>query len=274
MALKHLLVHVDASARTAERLALAVKLAKRFGARLTGLFAESGTLGPSVVAKRSPEMVAKARAEARAAFEAQTSAAGVASEWWQIEAAEYADVVGWTVVCCRYADLSIFGQHEHQDDGGRVPADLVEQVVAESGRPVLVVPSLGRYADVGARVLVAWTGSRESARALGDAMPFLQGAKEVSVFSVQRPSAAEASGRLPPVHVVPHLAAHGIPAKYDRTVTDEPSAADQILNRAADVGADLIVAGAHEPGGFPGMSRPETTKELLRTQTMPLLLSR
>jgi hypothetical protein len=33
MPLKHLLVHLDATARTEERLALAVTLARRFGAR-------------------------------------------------------------------------------------------------------------------------------------------------------------------------------------------------------------------------------------------------
>ena len=274
MSLKHLLVHVDGSARTAERLGLALTLSRRFGARLTGLFAESGQLGPSIVGRRNPEDVAKAMAEARAAFETRAAAAGVEAEWWQIEAADYADVVGWTVRCTRYADLAIFGQHEHQPEGERVPADLVDRVLRDGGRPVLVVPSLGRYPDLGKRVLVAWTGSREAARALNDALPFLERADEVLVLSIQRPSVAEGGGGLPPVHVLPHLRAHGIEAKYERTLTDDLSVADQVLNRAADFGADLTVMGAHEPGGFPARPHADTTRDLLKTMTTPMLLSR
>lgn len=274
MSLKHLLVHVDASARTSERLDLAIAVAKRFGARLTGLFSESGQLGPSIVARRNPENVARAMAEARAGFEARAAAAGVEGEWWQVEAAEYADVVGWTVRCTRYADLAVFGQHEHQPDGERVPADLVDQVLREGGRPVLVVPSLGHHPDAGKRVLVAWTGSREAARALADAMPFLERAEEVVVLSIQRPSASEGGGKLPPVHVVPHLRAHGIEAKFERVLTDDPSVADHVLNRAADVGADLTVMGAHEPGGLSARPHADTTRDLLRSMTTPLLLSR
>jgi nucleotide-binding universal stress UspA family protein len=274
MSLKHLLVHVDGSERTAERLGLALTLSKRFGARLTGLFAESGQLGPSIVARRNPEDVARVMAGTRASFEARAAAAGVEAEWWQIEEADYADIVGWTVRCTRYADLAIFGQHEHQAEGERVPADLVDQVLRDGGRPVLVVPSLGRYPDLGKRVLVAWTGSREAARALNDALPFLERADEVLVLSIQRPSAGEGGGRLPPVHVLPHLRAHGIEARYERAFTEETSVADQVLNRAADFGADLTVMGAHEPGGLPVRPHADTTRDLLKTMTTPMLLSR
>ena len=60
MAMKHLLVHMDSGERTAERLGLAVSLAARFGARLAGLFAESGSSGASAVGRRSPQKMARA----------------------------------------------------------------------------------------------------------------------------------------------------------------------------------------------------------------------
>src|SRR6266498_2787084 len=96
---KHLLVHLDSSEHTRARLNLAVALAKRSGAVLTGVFAESAQLGPSVVAMRDPARMESALAEARAAFEAKVSAARLPSEWWQVERGDYGHMVGWTVLC-------------------------------------------------------------------------------------------------------------------------------------------------------------------------------
>ena len=191
MGLKHLLVHVDASPRSAERVALAATLARRFGARVTGLFAESSALGPGIAEVRDRDQLAADEATARRTFEERTG--GLATDWWSIGGGDWAHVVGWTVVCCRYADLAIFGQHPEQ--GARLPADAIEQALEDAGRPLLVVPFVGKYPDVGGRVLVAWTGSRESARALGDAMPFLVAAKEVSVLSIQLPERGGDPGR-------------------------------------------------------------------------------
>ena len=89
MPLKHLLVHLDATARTEERLSLAVTLARRFGARLTGLFAESGAMGPGIAERRDPERLAADRAAARVAFDART--AGLATDWWSLISEEYVD---------------------------------------------------------------------------------------------------------------------------------------------------------------------------------------
>ena len=102
--LKHLLVHVDSTDRSMERLRLATKLARRFGARLTGLFAESSHLGGGVVSRRSPQNMEKARVDARAHFDAVTRQAELQTDWWQVEHGEDSEVVGWTVVCCRYVD--------------------------------------------------------------------------------------------------------------------------------------------------------------------------
>jgi nucleotide-binding universal stress UspA family protein len=271
MPLKHLLVHLDASPRTEERLNLAVNLARRFGARLTGLFSESGSLGHGIVGVRDPAAVAADLAAVRAAFEARTAEARLQTDWWAIEGGDYAHVVGWTVVCCRYADLAIFGQR--MEDGARVPADLVEQALEDAGRPLIVVPWVGHYRDVGKRVLIAWTGSRESARAVNDALPLLAGADEVSVLSIQRASSGDPLA-VPRVDIVAHLAAHGIAASYERLILDELDVANHVLNRASDWSADLTVVGAHGQRGFPYLPRSSMTDDILQSMTTPVLLSR
>jgi nucleotide-binding universal stress UspA family protein len=126
---------------------------------------------------------------------------------------------------------------------------------------------------VGRRVLVAWTGSRESARALNDSLPFLVGAEDVTVLSIQRPGTGESRG-VPPVDVVAHLAAHGVKARYERLVLDEMRVVDHVLNRATDGDADLTVMGAHAHRAFPYLPRSGSTQDILRSMTTPVLLSR
>jgi nucleotide-binding universal stress UspA family protein len=269
--IRDVLVHLDSGSRAAERLGVAVELVRRHGARLTGLFAESGSLGPSLVDRRVPENVEKAAHRARTMFDARCAEAKIASRWWQLEGGENADVVGRTVVSCRYVDLAVFGQQ--RGDEAPVPAGLLEQVIADSGRPILVVPSFGSFREVGRRILVAWTGSREAARALNDALPLLARAEKVTVLSLQLPAEGTIPGGLPPLHVTEHLRAHGVEPSYEKVIVRELGVVDDVLNRASDSGTDLTVIGAYGLQGGLALKRPGTTRAFLETMTTPLLLS-
>lgn len=272
MTFKDLLVHVDSSPVAARRVELALAAAARLGARVTGLFAESGQIGPSIVARRSPAQRAAALAQARELFDARVAASGLVGRWWQVESGEYAQLTDWAVQCCRYVDLVVLGQPP-ESERGRVPEDLVQQVVLQAGRPVLVVPHFGELATPGRRVLVAWTGSRAAARALHDALPLLEKAEEVTVLSVQLPPPPDAGRPFPGLDVAGHLRQHGIEARYERLVlADEVGMLDHVLNRASDMGADLTVMGAHVAGGLP-FQRVDTTSAVLRSMTTPVLLS-
>jgi nucleotide-binding universal stress UspA family protein len=177
---KHLLVHVDAGARAAERIDLAVRLARRFGARLTALFAQDDDWRPRGGGERpSPGQDLEAAA---ALFDGKARAVALEHDLWRVPNGEL-DVGGVAAHFCRYADLSILGQPD--PDEPRVPADLASKVLLESGRPVLLVPTAGHFADVGRRVIVEWYGSRESARALADALPLMREARAVHVLDLR-----------------------------------------------------------------------------------------
>lgn len=272
MTFKHLVVHIDSSARASERLELAVQLALRGGARLAGLFAEAQTLGGGLVGRRAPERMAAAAREARAAFETRTGAVGLRSEWWPLEASEDAVLLGQLQVCCRYADLAVFGQQP--PDQARLPDGAIEQAIFHGGRPVLVIPYAGHFPSVGRNVLVGWNGSREAARALNDALPLLAAAESVLLLAFQREARPEPGG-LPPLDVVAHLAAHGVRATYRPVLIDPESldAADAMLNHAFEGGCDLIVTGAHAQSGLPGPRAAAGTRKLLATMTAPVLFS-
>ncbi len=273
MALKHVLVHVDGSARTQERLDLAIHLARVHEARLTGLFAENVTLGSSIVGRRSPDAIQAAMEAAQATFTSSVAAAGLEGIWWALDArGDLGRLAGDVAICCRYADLAVFGQSEGAS--ARLPQDVLEGAVLESGRPIVVVPDVGRYPTCGTRAVIAWTGSRESARAVNDAIPLLQGAEMVAILAFQQRS--EGVSPFPNLDVVAHLEAHGVVARYERVFVseeDDIGVLDTVLNRASDLTADLIVMGARGGHGFGTARLASHARGILRSMTTPVLLS-
>lgn len=276
MTFKHLIVHVDGGARAAERLGLAVKLAQRFGARLTGLFAEGQSPGLKLRAPpRSRE--AEDLSWAVSLFETKVAEAKLESDFWKVPSGE-PDPGGVAAHFCRYADLAIVGQPDAED--ARVPADLASKVLIESGRPVLLVPAEGKFEDVGRRVVVEWFGSRESARALGDAIPLMRRADAVHVLDVRSQEKDLGEDDEPAREVVRHLAAHGIRAQAEPTYLAVREAKgrgldalDILLNRSSDLGADLVVMGARGRHGVPFPSVGRTARRSLQEFTAPVLLS-
>jgi nucleotide-binding universal stress UspA family protein len=271
MTLKNLLVHVDSTAGARPRLGLAATLARRSGARVTGLFAELDSLGASLVGKRSPQHQQQAAAKAQEAFADEIRAAGVDSEWWGLESGGHAAILEDVTASCRYVDLAIFGQHD--PESSRIPADLVDHVVFGCGRPVLVVPAAGRHLDVGRRVVVGWNASREAARALNDAIPLMQGAEFVGILAFHQ---EEPPPNLPvrAPRIVTHLALHGIRARYERVVKEKQGigAAEALMNYAFESQADLTVIGM--PGhGFPLPHAGAAVRDLLRSMATPVLFA-
>ncbi|WP_029010014.1 universal stress protein [Azospirillum halopraeferens] len=275
MALKNILVHLDDGERSAERLDLAVRLAGVHGARLTGLFAQSETLGPGLVARRPSDRLVDAAERAKAAFTARTAEAGVPAKWWQLAHGEYGHVIGETVICSRYCDLAVLGQHDPEAPA-RVPSQLTEEVILHAGRPVLAVPYAGTFAHVGHRVVVAWNASREAARAINDAIPLMQGAKSVLVLALHGHHGTGEKGPVPQVDIVDHLAAHGIAATQERMTVEDMMPMDAVLNRISDEGADLLVMGGfggYGSGPFGLFGRGANTRHILRQMTVPVLFS-
>lgn len=271
---RHLLVHVDAGPKAAARIDLAVTLARRFDARLTALFAQEDEWRPRG-GGRKPS-AAKDLDAAATLFDEKARAAKLDHDLWKVPGGEL-DPGGVAAHFCRYADLSILGQPDPEEP--RVPADLASKVLLESGRPVLLVPSAGRFTDVGRRVVVEWFGSRESARALGDALPLMREAQVVQVLDLRARHGVQDDDE-PAREVVRHLAAHGIVAQAEPTYLAVREAKgsglellDVLLNRSADVGADLVVMGARGKHGVPFPKVGRTTRRSLDEITAPVLLS-
>lgn len=96
----------------------------------------------------------------------------------------------------RTSDLVILGQSGPKDPESYVADNFMETVLLGAGSPVLLIPETGSFEAVGDRVLIAWNGSREAARAIRDAIPLLACATRVTVAAVStafKPGPTEAS---------------------------------------------------------------------------------
>ncbi len=268
MALANIVVHLDSSPRCAVRVALAVKLARREGARLTGLFAEVASAHRvGVVATWPSEDYVAAASTARTQFEGATPALGARARFIDVNRGGEQEILARATDIVRAFDLVILGQ---TDPAGRAPIDLPEQLVTESGRPVLVVPSAGSYEDLGHRPLFAWHRSRGAARALHDALPLV--APGADGLVVEAGPAGEATDEFAEL-VIADLAAHGVGARFQNVVVEDVRLMDTLLNQAADHAADLLAIGAFDGSGFAFLGRGSGTRYVLRHMTLPVLFS-
>jgi nucleotide-binding universal stress UspA family protein len=192
---------------------------------------------------------------------------GTEGDWHLFGAGEAADLIA----LVKTADLVVYGQASRDY---RVPSGFrPEDIVTACGRPVLVTPYAGNVTTIGRRVLIAWDGTREATRALHDALPLLGKAENVTVVTVR---AREASfERDPPGldRIVRHLERHGIAARAEQTLQGDLPVSDVLLSRAADLDADLIVAGAYHHSQFREALLGGVSRELLGHMTVPVLMS-
>ena len=194
---------------------------------------------------------------------------GLRAEWRVIGYDALKEMIGYA----RLTDLVILGQRS-SDPGNRGVSFTPEDVIAEAGAPVLIVPRSTTLESVGRHVMVAWNGTRESGRALRDSLVLLRNAKTVTVIDVGYDGRHAAPETRPPDYVARYLARHGITASIDNEPGSERNIVPVLVKRATELNVDLLVAGAFHHSSIRQALIGSMTSELIRLITVPLLLSR
>jgi nucleotide-binding universal stress UspA family protein len=123
--------------------------------------------------------------------------------------------------------------------------NIVECLLFESGRPVMLCPEdlAGQLALRFEHVAIAWDHTAPAARAVADALPLLQGAASVRIFTVTED--ATAAERNSGAELVSHLALHGVAAGFE-TVARGGSSVGKVFGAYVKTHAiDLLVMGAY-----------------------------
>lgn len=278
MSYKTLIVHLDTSARSTCRLSLALRLARTFASHLNGIFAsfEPNPHEFYVMAGTASyyEAHQKLRAEQRGAmerlFRAELLRAQVEGSWVPIDSKPVSEVVQRG----RTGDLVILGQTDPDDPASYVAEHFPETVALGSGGPVLMLPHNGRFESVGERVLVAWNGSREAARAVHDALPFITRAARVTVASANSifaPAASQESCAEVAVMLARHGATNVDITRFDRRADESSGTA--LLNFANEGGYDLLVMGAYGHTRIQELILGGATRSAFDAMTVPVLLA-
>jgi nucleotide-binding universal stress UspA family protein len=241
-----LMVHLDLYQSNDARLHVAGDLAEQFDAKLIGI--ASCQPQPTVYADGSfaRGLVEKLRAEAEEKLSSLERRFNTAFqnrikdlEW----RSAFAAPVDFIAHEARSADLVITGADRSgalSDPMWRLdPSELVMKL----GRPMMVVPPEVDRLKL-ASVVVGWKDTREARRAVVDALPLLQRAKEVTVVEIIEKDGDRAAAGRRVADVAAWLGRHRVDACH-MVPTLRGDAVEQLTTHASDIEADIIVAGAY-----------------------------
>lgn len=254
----------------------AVSLASIFKAHLVGVaFVYDPKVSANLIVGIPAELIEAQRAatkhlanEAVARFEELGKQAGVMTESQMIDVApgHVGDTFG---RLARSFDLSVIRQAEPNKAEQEVP--IIEGALFESGRSVIVVPYVQTQGAKFNCVMVGWDGSRTAARAIGDAMPVLERAKMIEVFTVV--AGPTKNTELPGIDIGQHLSRHGLKVEVKRIPAEGINVPEAILSHAADISADFMVMGGYGHSRLREYVLGGATRGILASMTLPTLMS-
>ncbi|MFA7504934.1 MAG: universal stress protein [Burkholderiaceae bacterium] len=281
-----MLVLVDDSNHARNTIGLAAATAARFDARLIAVYTVSPFAGTYLTPEISAAVVEIAREQfalgserTRQLVEEVARETGHAIDLIDPDGIPQVDVIQ----RCRYADLVVVGQRD-PGEGPRPRSNLSTRLLLTAGRPLLFMPYASASMQCGRRILVAWSDTRESARALHDALPWMKRAESVEIVAI-RPADTDVDASLD--SVLELLDSHGIAANASQHAGPSPSiteriiapasvdaaVAEMLLSLAADHRADLMVMGGYGHSRAVEFVLGGVTRTVLQSMTVPVLMS-
>lgn len=276
--MKDLIVKLEHEKEHDQALAFAVSIAEAFEAHLAGVafgnlsgMADYGLVGvPGTVIG---DLLAQKEKAARAAldrFHAATARSGLSFSNHLVLETGAGTTADTFANLARHFDLSVMRQ---SDDDGPDNDLSIEAALFNTGRPAIVVPYIQTEGLKLDRVLCCWDGGAPAARAVNDALPFLKRAHDVEILNVVGEKSDKPQREIHGIEIANHLARHGVQIEIE-TVTADRNIADVILSHAADKSADMIVMGGYGHSRLREFVLGGVTRDILRSMTVPVLLSR
>ena len=278
--IKDILVHIPTERAMRPVVDAAISLGTTFGAHVDALavgyiptstaYVVDGNAAAVVAAAFETEQrrAAECSAAALAVFETAARSAGISYQCRSIEdmPAEAASALG---DAARLYDLTVILQPEAAVQSFDNMTAM--EILLQAGGPVLFVPHIFRGSFNPKRIGICWDGSRLAARALRDARQFLSQADAVVTISINEAqlAPAEASAR----KLVQHMGRAGLTTTLIELTAEHSEIQPSILSLAADENLDLLVMGAYGHSRLRQGILGGVTREMLRTMTVPTLMS-
>jgi nucleotide-binding universal stress UspA family protein len=150
--------------------------------------------------------------------------------------------------------------------------DVADFVTVESGRPVLLIPNASQATHVGTRVLVAWDGSREAARAVFDALPILKHAEATKVVWVDPQDDGQPEQAIGQ-DICKALLRHGVRCEESQRATLQNGVGGTLLAQVETFAADLLVMGCYGHSRLREFVFGGATRYILKHMGVAVLMS-
>lgn len=232
----------------------------------------SGAMVSANLIDRLEEECAQTEAKARKTFNAfcerEQLVIDAAPSNPQTNAARWHREIGheasWFAAYARTSDLLVVGRPAA--DRGVLPETL-EAALFDSGRPLLIPGSAPVAPDTAA---IAWKPTREAARAVAAAMPFLAAAKRVVILTAAEDDKTD---RRDTARLVVALQRHDIAAESRNLQPGSRSAADTLLAAASEIGAGLLVMGGYGHSRLRELVFGGVTEHVIRGAALSVLMA-
>ena len=274
---RNILVHIPSERPVRPVIEVAVALAMARRSRLdavaigyeamggVGMLVGSGGAAIAAVVGAEQERARERADAAISVFEVEAKLAEIAYGVRSFAAipAEAGEAIG---ALARLYDMTIVLQPDSSNSS--YDNYIPQEVLFNSGGPMLMVPYIHKGPLDTHHVGIAWDGSRLAARALRDAMPFLMGAKAVTVIAVNEKAGEASSDQL-----INHLARRGIAAKVQRLAVESGDVQGAILSIAAESNMGLLVMGGYGHSRLHERILGGVTRGMFESMTVPVLMS-
>ncbi len=272
MTFKTISVYVDDHDDCVDRIRVALAIAQRFGAHVNGLYVRRSLQIPTVTQIESGTGLIEAQqtminelevaASSRFSDTVKSASPEVVTEWRVLDGPRNDELENQA----RYSDLLIIGPPSTNPD----ETGITDSIVLNTGGPVLALPN-GVSTVPGRHVLIGWNGSREAARAVHDAIPFIKTAEQIRVTSIHTPQNVDADQA---ARCCAHLAKHGLEAVSENHILDRThDAGKKLLELADEQMTDLIVIGAYAHRRIREIVFGGVTRDLLIDLKIPVFMS-
>lgn len=286
MSYAKILAPLTGGTRDANVLTSAFAAARPFHAHVQALFVRpdpteampffgegvSGTVVQEII-DAAKEAADKAAEEAQATLKTIAAEAGVAvvqkpargdtaTVSWRDVQGNFADQV---TQASRLCDLVVFGPLGADEKPGL--SEAFEATLMETGRPVLLTAHAASKSFT-RHIALGWDASVPCARAVAAAMPLLEKAEKVEVFTVNQGSTTEGVGE-----VCEYLSLHGVKAAQRSIDAGQRPIGEALLESAAASGAGLLVLGGYGHTRLRQMFFGGVTRHVVSHAEIPLFLA-
>jgi nucleotide-binding universal stress UspA family protein len=266
---------VDAPAPEHSVVAFATQLASRHGAHLNICLGVGRLTLPSAAFVAEVQgLLNQTNEDRRAGAKVfgddalrQAQSAGVTASL-EFAYGDYSQVSEKVTGFARASDISIA---QPRDQFFGLAETVIEELMFSSGGPLILLP-VGWKGNVDfPRIVIAWDGSAKAARAIGDAMPFVDAASEIEIVTIAGDS--NSRKQIAGVDIASRIVRHARNVHLTELPCTSGDIAQTLRDHVTMTRADLLVMGAYGHARFRQFIIGGVTRSVIADPPVPVLMS-